>query len=77
MMCEAYIAEHNWAFELAKKKAGVRDVSSLTPQQLSELCADAELIRRTEVKPSSQERERVEEHESSDSAREHRQRSRG
>jgi hypothetical protein len=75
MMCEAYIAEHNWAFELAKKKAGVRDVSSLTPRQFSELCAAAESIRRNELE-RTQEENSGKEHQPCDVAREYRERSR-
>lgn len=61
------IEHHNRAFELAKKKAGVTDLGSLTSRQLSDLCTDAEQIRRTEL---TQEAQIVKINEPSDSARE-------
>lgn len=76
-MTEKAIAIHNRAMQIAKERAGIftdAQFRSLTPRQFSELCAAAESIRRNELE--TQEENIVEKHQSRDSAREHRERSR-
>ena len=72
-MTEQYIAIHNRAMQLAKRRLGITSVGALTPKQFSDLCAAAELIRRTEL--TQEENNIVEEHQSRHSARNDRERS--
>lgn len=77
-MTEKEIAIHNLAMQLAKERAGIvtdAQFRSLTPRQFSELCAAAESIRRNELE--TQENKIVQINQSSHTAREPRERSRG
>lgn len=53
-MTEQHIAVHNLAFQIAKERRGITDTSALTSTQLSELCAEAEKIRREELTQEGQ-----------------------